>query len=286
MTGGPRRPGLVVRLEANRPTVRLDDGTVWLAHLSGRVKRRTGPIFVGDRVEVEPIDDRTGVVVAVAPRGVTLARPPVANVTGLGVVFTLQDPAGSLDLLDRRLVLAELSDLAAVVIAHKADLVEPARRMVLEPWARVYPVLWTSARTGEGLDEAAAALAQGLFVLTGESGAGKTSLLEALVPGSAGRAQTLGRQGRGRQTTRVVSLVPVAGGWLADTPGFTHLDLPRVSAARLAAAFPEWRGVRCRFANCRHAGEPGCAVADRVAAGSVSAVRYAHYRRYLAEMAS
>jgi len=283
------RPGLVVRLEANRPTVRLEDGQEWLCHLRGSIRRRWGPILVGDRVDVLPAEPGVGVIHTVRPRGVTLERPPVANVTGLVVVFSLVEPPGSFDILDRRLVLAELLGLKAVIAAHKADRVGPVEREVLRPWATLYPLVWTSVRTDEGVEALVQRLGTGIWVLTGESGVGKSSLLQRLVPEAPTAVQPLGSGGRGRQTTRVVSLVPLvgdAGRYLADTPGFSRLDLPPVSIEALRAAFPEWAEARCRFHDCRHLGEPGCEVEAWAAAGRVSSRRLAHYRRYAAELLS
>jgi ribosome biogenesis GTPase len=281
------RTGLVVRLEANRPTVRLDDGQEWLCHLRGNIRRHWGAILVGDRVDVAPAEPGVGVIWAVKPRGVTLDRPPVANVTGLVVVFSLVEPPGSFDILDRRLVLAELLGLDVVLAAHKADLVMPPDREVLRPWGDLYPLVWTSVRTGEGMDALAERIGPGIWVLTGESGVGKSSLLKHLAPDAPAVVQALGSGGRGRQTTRVVSLVPLAGDpgrYLADTPGFSRLDLPPVTLEDLRAAFPEWREARCRFHDCRHLGEPGCEVEAWAEAGRVSPRRFAHYRRYAAEV--
>lgn len=278
------RTGLVVGLEADRPTVRLDDGSEWRCRLRGRLRREAGQVLVGDRVEVTPIGAGEGWVEAVLPRTVVLERPPLANVHGLLVGFSLRDPAGSLWLLDRRLVLAELLGLKAVVAVTKADLVEAEDRRRLDPWASLYPVVWTSARTGEGLAALRERLGTGIWVLTGESGAGKSSLINALVPGARARVQDLSRIGRGRQTTRAVRLYPVGEAWLADTPGFTRLDLPRVPPRRLMEAFGELRGLSCRFADCLHLGEPGCALPEALG-GAVAPMRYEHYRTLVAELA-
>lgn len=277
---------MVVRLEADRPTVRLEDGSEWRCRLRGRLRREAGQVLVGDRVEVTPIGAGEGWVEAVLPRTVVLERPPLANVHGLIVGFSLRDPAGSFTLLDRRLVLAELLGLQAVVAVTKADLVPVGERHHLDPWAALYPVVWTSARTGEGLDALAARLGTGIWVLTGESGAGKSSLINALVPDAQAVVQDLSRIRRGRQTTRVVRLYPVRGAWLADTPGFTRLDLPRVPPRRIRDAFRELRPLACRFADCLHLGEPGCGLAAALAAGTVAPVRYEHYRTFVAEVAA
>lgn len=273
----------MVRLEANRPTVGTDDGQELLCHLAGKVRRSVGRIRVGDRVECRATDPGQGVIVGVEARGLTLERPPVANVSGLVMVFTLVDPVGSTELLDRRLILAELYGVKSLLLAHKADRVPPERRAELEPWARLYPLIWTSVQTGEGLADVPRRLGEGIYVLTGESGAGKSSLLAALLGEAGPAAGALTRRQRGRQTTRTVSLHRLGDGYLSDTPGFSRLNLPPMTSEELRWAFPEFRQLRCRFRDCLHRDEPGCALPAARAAGSVSAIRYRHYRTFLEE---
>lgn len=276
--------GLVVRLEANRPTIRLDDGGEWLCYLAGKLRREVGRIRVGDRVGVEPTEPGQGIVTMVEPRGFSLERPPVVNVSGLVVVFTLITPSGSFDLLDRRLVLAELYGLKLLVLAHKADLVLEDRRGDLLPWSRLYPVLWTSTQTGEGMGEIPSRLGHGIHVLTGESGVGKSSLLHRVAEQGDPETGALSRWQRGRQTTRTVSLYQVGEGYLSDTPGFSRLRLPPMTAEELKWAFPEFRELRCRFQDCLHRDEPGCEAVEGMDAGRISPIRYRHYREFLDEV--
>lgn len=262
--------------------VHLDDGSRWRCRLRGRLKRGIGRVMVGDRVWVTPTDTHEGWIESVDPRGVILARPMVANVRGLVVVFSPVDPMGSLDLLDRRLVTAELLGLRSIIAVSKSDMrANAGRPPILDPWASIYPIVWTSARTGQGLDTLVQALDRGVWVLSGESGAGKSSLIRALVPGADVGVQGLSRIGRGRQTTRVVSLYRLGEAWVADTPGFTRLELPDVTPEQLLRAFPELAQARCRFRDCRHVNEIGCGVEDLLERGIVSPIRLEHYRHYL-----
>jgi ribosome biogenesis GTPase len=232
-------------------------------------------------------------VVAVEPRRNLLPRPAVANVNRVMVVAPLVEPTLDPLQLTRFLVAAEATGAAVELVLTKADLVDAAALTAscqeLESWG--YPLWSLSTRTGLGLEPLRRRLAalQGITVLCGPSGAGKSSLLNALAPGLDLRvAEVSGRLRRGRHTTRHVELFPLAelgqgGGGaalLADTPGFNRPELPADSAS-LAAAFPELRHrlaeAGCRFRNCRHLDDPGCAM-------GTAWVRYPLYRQCLAEV--
>lgn len=269
-------PGRVVALEANFCRVDLDrlgpDGQrQLLCTQRARLAKGGLAICVGDRVEVEAIDwgERRAVVAGRGPRINLLPRPPVANVARVVVVASLQEPDPDPMQITRFLVSAEQLSLPVDLVLSKADALPPGW---LEDWCgRVqswgYTPLPVSTRSGEGLQSLASRLAHpGISVLCGPSGVGKSSLLNALVPGLALRvAPVSGRLRRGRHTTRHVALVSLPGApaaLLADTPGFNRPALP-ASAAELVRCFPELRALGdqpCRYADCRHGGEAGCVV--------------------------
>ena len=245
-------------------------------------------ICVGDQVAVEGIDWGEGraVVAGRGPRLNLLPRPPVANVARVVVVVSLKDPEPDPLQITRFLVSVEHLALPVELVLSKADALPRGR---LEEWcARLrswgYSPLPVSTRDGDGLPALARRLAQpGITVLCGPSGVGKSSLLNALVPGLALRvAPVSGRLRRGRHTTRHVALVSLPdapAALLADTPGFNRPALP-ASPAELIRCFPELRDrLRhpCRFLDCRHAGEAGCAV-------GTDWPRQALYRQCLAEV--
>jgi len=242
-------------------------------------------VWVGDRVRLEGIDWVAGraAVAQVEPRQNLLQRPAVANVDRVIVVTALAEPDLDPLQLTRFLVSAEGSGALVDLVLGKADLVaEPALREVcrdFEAWG--YPVFPLSTRTGLGLDTLRRHLrtAAGITVLCGPSGAGKSSLLNALVPDLDLRvAAVSGRLQRGRHTTRHVelfplpsevaaadsfALIPDAPALVADTPGFNRPELP-ADPVQLVQAFPEIRQRLalgpCRFRNCRHLEDPGCAM--------------------------
>ncbi len=271
--------GLVVALEANRPTVVSDEGTRYLCYLRGRIQRDHGRIMVGDRVALMPTDPGQALITAVEPRANTLLRPPTANVSGLQVVYTLIHPEGNRELLDKRLVLAELSGMRAEIVLNKSDLVPAsAGEELAAVYSEIgYRVWQISVLTGAGIAEMLASSRRGIWVLTGDSGVGKSSLLSAILPQARLEVQELSRVGRGRETTRTVSLWPVGDFWLADAPGYTALTLEIERVEDVLFAFPEFSRHRCRFTDCRHLAEPGCGVRQALAEGTIDRIRYRSY---------
>lgn len=210
-----------------------------------------------------------------------------ANLDRVLVVMATADPAPVLQLMDRLLVIAEANDIPAAVVVNKADLA-PAEPLLQRARHAGYPAFATSTRTNRGVPEFAAELRAHTALVTGPSGAGKSSLLNAVQPGLGLRVGEISRKvKRGRQTTVGAIMVPLeGGGYLVDTPGFSEAGLWGVEPRALAECFPEFRPLigRCRYADCRHASEPGCAVGAAAAAGLIAADRFASYHALLAEL--
>jgi len=274
---GDEAQGLVMALEANFCRVQLErPGPQGVEHLLCVRRTRLGKtgqqICVGDRVRVEGIDwpERRGAVAAVAPRSSLLERPAVANCSRVVVVVALAQPELDPLQLTRFLLTAERTGVVVELVLTKADLLSQDEREHwrhrLQGWG--YEPLLVSVVQGEGIAQLRQRLGQpGIAVLCGPSGVGKSSLINALLPQLCLRVSAVsGRLQRGRHTTRHVELFPLAAGaLLADTPGFNRPDLPGEPSA-LAPLFPEIRqhlaGGGCRFKNCLHQGDPGCAVGE------------------------
>lgn len=267
------------------------------AVLRGKVKRDTPRVVVGDRVRLD-LEGEGGImgIAAVEPRATLLARrvpegrgtrPVVANVDQVLVVTATVDPAPIPQLIDRLLVVAEANELPAAVVLNKTDLDQGAA-LGARFSAAGYRVFPTSARTGAGLDELRQVLAGRESVVTGPSGVGKSSLLNALEPGLGLRTGELSeRIRRGKNITVSAIMVPLAaGGFLVDTPGFSEVGLWGLEPRELARCFPEFRPLveRCRFPDCSHVHEPGCAVREAVAAGTIAGDRHDSYRTLLTEL--
>jgi ribosome biogenesis GTPase len=269
------------------------------AVLRGKMKRDTPHVVVGDRVrlEPEPGGELHGVV-AVEPRTTLLERrvpegrgnrPIAANIDQVVVVTAAAKPDPIPQLIDRLLVAAEANGIAAAVLINKVDL-QPAAALAARFRAVGYPVYEASVHTGEGIETLRAVLANRISVVTGPSGAGKSSLLNAIQPGLRLRIGDVSEKvGRGRHTTVSAVMIPLeAGGFLVDTPGFSEVGLWGVEPRELATCFPEMRPLvdGCRFADCLHRTEPGCAVRAAVEQGGIAPERMESYLALLEELRS
>jgi ribosome biogenesis GTPase len=200
-------------------------------------------------------------------------------------VFSCAEPTPNLRMLDRLLVGAEIKHIPVVVCANKIDLLGLAEAQALFGiYAEIgYPVLYTSTVTGDGIDELRGTLQGRISGLVGPSGAGKTSLLNAMQPGLGMRVREVSRAtSKGRHTTVVPQLVSLdEGGWVADTPGIRALALFDVDPEEIDACFPDIAPLvaDCQFSDCTHTVEPGCAVIQAVEEGQVSLHRYESFVR-------
>lgn len=264
------------------------DGAIWRCTLRGKHRWYGQDVLPGDRVRFRPLPGQQGTIEEVIPRENRLVRPAVANVRQVIIVMALALPPVNRLLLDRLLVMAEATGIAPVLVFNKADLVREPGPLVPLYRSIGYTVLVTSAVTRLGIEDLAAQLRDNISVFAGPSGAGKSSLLNAIEPGLRLRTGAVSEKiGRGRHTTRHVELLPLPGGGLvADTPGFSQLDLPPMKREELAYCFPEMaaRSGACRFSSCLHRSEPGCAVRAAVEAGEIDRQRYTHYLEFLEEV--
>ena len=284
--------GRVLQFTAGVYRVHTTEGTVECS-MRGKAKHEAGePVAIGDLVHVERLEDGSCRIVEVLPRTSRLSRHSMAkrreqvlaaNVDQVAVVLSVRRPEPDVRLLDRILTVAELHELPALVVLNKMDLSVdgrvPREVEAYEPLG--YEVIPTCAKTGHGLDKLQEHLAGRVTVFTGPSGVGKTSILNALMPGLGLRVGAVGeRTGRGKHTTSAGLLIPLAGGgYLVDTPGIQHFEPAGADPDDLAHAFPEFRSLvdSCRFADCRHRAEPGCAVRDAVEEGEIARERHDSY---------
>ncbi len=279
--------GLVVRAYGGFYYIH-DGETEWECSLRGRLRHEKQQVLVGDRVEVKPGSEHKGVVEKVLPRRSSLKRPAVANVDQAVIVFSLREPDPTPGLLERFLISARLNQIDPLICFNKVDLNSEVQIELVSRYQQTYPVVVTSARTGEGLERLRQLLAGKVSVFAGPSGVGKSSILNTLMPGLRLRTGEVSAKLKGgRHTTRHVQLISLPeGGFVADTPGFTSLDLPDIKPEKLAEFFPEISGYEqgCYFASCLHFKEPGCSIREAVEAGEIGEARYRQYREFLEEL--
>lgn len=251
----------------------------------GKFRRTIGKPMVGDRVKLElQPEDGTGFLLEIEPRKTTLIRPPVANIDLLAAVASAAPPQTEPFLIDKVLAIAEHKGMEVLVVLNKTDL-DPADALYETYRQAGIDVLRVSAETGSGIDELRERLNGKVAAFAGNSGVGKSSLLNCLDPDFKGAVGSISdRIGRGRHTTRHVELVPFAGGYLADTPGFSSFETEQMDLVLrddLQYAFREFEPYlgQCQFTGCSHTCEKGCAVLAAVQAGEIPPSRHESYKR-------
>jgi ribosome biogenesis GTPase len=285
--------------------VRADDGRDLRARIRGRFRLdallidETNPLAVGDRVSLALDDDEVGLITGIHPRQNQLSRRAsgrkaairehviVVNVDRAWCVQSTFGPKLNAGFVDRFLVAAEMSHVPAGLIINKADLLDGNARAqeAMDFWTDLYsaigyPVLLTSAETEQGVDELREALGGRVSVVSGPSGVGKSSLLNRVQPGLGLKTAGISdKTQKGRHTTTFATLHEVAGGWVADTPGIREFGLWDLAPVELGGYFAEFRPFipDCRFPDCTHVHEPGCAVQQAVDAGEITQERYGSY---------
>ena len=298
--------GRVIRARTSFYDVQGGD-VVLRCQLRGRVKHAqrsaegrqiyADPVAVGDEVIVTPLDNEEGVIEEILPRRTKFSRRypgkrdaieqiVVANADQVIAVLSTRLPDLNLRFLDRFLILAEVGEMDAVVCLNKIDLINTAEREKLQSILNAYEqlgyrVLFTSINHPQTIDVFREVLRDKFSVIVGASGVGKSSLLNVVQPGLGLRVGEVGLKTRkGRHTTTLVELFSLEGGGeVADTPGIREVDFWGVDTENLDLYFPEMDNYlgKCKYTDCVHLSEPGCAVTEAVNTGKISDVRYRSY---------
>lgn len=294
----PKR-GVILARHGSSYKVATTLGTID-AVLRGKIKHQDRERFVvGDHVALDRIDGHgvAGITGAEERRNVLDrrtqngrgARPIAANLDRVLVTVSVAQPKPNLGLIDRLLVIAEANGIPAGLVITKIDLTTHAD-LALRFKPAGYPLWPVSIRTGEGIEALTAELKGHVTLLTGPSGVGKSSLLNRIQPGLSLRTGEISAKiERGKNTTVTAEMIPLEfGGYLVDTPGFSDAGLWGIEPRDLARCFPEMRRfpAQCKFPDCLHQTEPGCAVRAAVDLGVVSPGRYDTYKALVKELAA
>ena len=290
--------GLIIRAQSGFFTVETGDGSI-VCQLRGRLKQgpRTGDLAaIGDRVSISVLEDGSGMIEEIEERKQAIVRLDprpqgeyrqilLSNADQAVFVFACAHPSPKIRMLDRFLLIAEKQGVPAVVVANKVDEVgEEKAQEIFGLYEQLgYPVIYTSAKTGLGVEQLHATLAGKVSALAGPSGVGKSSLLNVMQPGLGLEVNEISKaMKKGKHTTVVRQMFPLAGGgYVADTPGWKSLALWDTEPEEIDGYFPELRELvqYCQFSDCTHIHEPGCAVLAAVEQGTVHPNRYDSYLR-------
>jgi ribosome biogenesis GTPase / thiamine phosphate phosphatase len=254
-------------------------------------KNKITPL-VGDEVVFQAENDREGYILEVKERKNELVRPPIANVDQAILVFSAVEPDFSTTLLDRFLVLVEFNRITPLICITKIDLTNEKQMKSIIEYADQYKeigydVLLTSSETEAGIEALSPHVENKISVFAGQSGVGKSSLLNVLRPDLDIKTDHISSHlGRGKHTTRHVELITVGNGLIADTPGFSSLEFTDIETEQLPFCFPEIakEGENCKFRACLHISEPKCAVKAAVESKLIPDYRYKHYVEFLQEI--
>lgn len=271
--------GVIIKNISNQYEVLFEDGTIQTCVAMGKVRLDKKPL-VGDYVEVETFDSQFGIQ-KILERKNYLIRPAIANVDQALIVMSSYEPDFSTTLVDRLIFLISLAGITPVICITKMDLVKEKDAIYesIEDYRKSGYQVYTTGKDFD-IQEIKECFENKITVLTGQSGAGKSSLLNRINPDFQLHTQLTSKAlGRGKHTTRHCQLFPIGSGWVADTPGFSSLDFSHVDLVKLKDSISDFKIEKeCRFRDCVHLEEPGCAVKEAVESNKISRIRYQNYK--------
>ncbi|HLR54145.1 MAG TPA: ribosome small subunit-dependent GTPase A [Pseudogracilibacillus sp.] len=276
------------------------EGKIYRCRGRGVFRNKKVSPLVGDFVEFEETNENEGYIMSIQTRRNQFKRPSIANITQAIIVSSAVEPEFSPLLVDRFLVLLEAEDIEPIIVISKKDVATSSQLEEIQAFQTVYEklgyqIILTSfdaeqqEEETENINQLLAMLSNHVTVLVGQSGVGKSSFLNQLDPSLNLKTADISTSlGRGKHTTRQIALWEIAGGLVADTPGFSNLEFSDIKAENLDECFVEIRELKpfCKFRSCQHIKEPQCAVKQAVEEGNIATFRYEHYQTFLKEILS
>lgn len=256
------------------------EGNIYQTRARGLFRKTEESPLVGDEVDFQIENETDGYINKIHERKNEIARPPIANVDQALVTMSTKSPNFSFYLLDRFIAYFEAHDIEPVIIITKMDLNddEALEEKIRKVYELMYPVFFTD---NQNVNESLFNHFDGkVVVLAGQSGVGKSSLLNTLIPELTLRTNEISTAlGRGKHTTRHVELVKVAGGFIADTPGFSTIEFTDIDKYNIKYCFKEFNDYQqdCKFRECMHINEPKCKVKEAVESKEIASTRYESY---------
>lgn len=285
---GEKVVGTIVKKYSSYYYVQVNESRIYQCQLRGKIKDLA---VTGDRAEITILDENRGVLETILPRTNQLYRPRIANVSLLIIVMAYDKPAPVPFLLDRLLLLAYHNRLEPCIIMNKADLnPNPMALKIIDYYSRQgFKLITTCSLTSLGMEELTQFMADHISVLSGPSGVGKSTLINKLIPQQEDikTQEVSAKIGRGKHTTRHVELFRLPkGGWIADSPGFSNVDLPDIKNRQLPSYYPDflYYAENCQFADCFHDQEVNCGVKEAFNSGDIADFRYNNYLSFLHEI--
>lgn len=258
----------------------------------GRFRKDKTTPYVGDHVTYKVESTEEGYILEIHPRRNELIRPPIVNIDQAFLVFSAKEPSFQTFLLNRFLALIEFHRITPIIIITKIDLLEEQVFLQLKEQMKSYEemgyqVFFVMQEDSDAFSQIRSLIQGKITTVAGQTGVGKSSLLNVLAPELYLKTGEISKSlGRGKHTTRHVELIPLYGGWIADTPGFSSLDLDEIELEDLRECFPEFvaRQNKCKYRGCNHLNEPQCKVKEAVEAQEILPSRYKDYVSFAEEI--
>lgn len=274
--------GIIIKGIGGFYYVEAADGIVYECKARGVFRKEKITPLAGDRVEITVESNNKNSIDKILERRNFFKRPPIANVDTLVIVSSVCDPRPNLLIIDRLTAVASYKNVESIIVFTKDDL-QSANEFVKIYTNAGFKTFAVSNETGEGIEKVKSIIDGGITVFTGNSGVGKSSLINRMYPDFCLETGEISRKlGRGRHTTRHVELFKVGSGYIADTPGFSSLDFETndlIKKDELAFCFPDFAYYigSCRFSTCAHVNDKGCSLVEAVKSGDVERTRHESY---------